>query len=97
MLTTPCIGCGVAVPLGGVGYCERCRPLHRAYRHSSAWQRRRLEVRQGAACAMCGARDVPLEVHHTIALAADMAAALGAELEPLCRRCHQDQHRAHRR
>ena len=82
----PCLRGGALVTEGS--YCPACAPRRLRGRR---WREIRAYVlmANNHTCVECGARNVPLEVHHGDG---DLANNTPRNLIPLCVRCHHRQH-----
>ena len=82
----PCLTCGTLIPDGS--HCPACAPRRlrgRRWREIRAY----VIVAYNHCCGRCGARNVPLDVHHRDG---ELRNNSPGNLIPLCVRCHHRQH-----
>lgn len=91
---TPCIGCGVPVPVPGRGRCRACQNPARRIRSAQAWRRYAETVRATGICVRCGTTEGPFEANHVTPLATSPDQVPRAEC--VCLPCHRAITRAQR-
>lgn len=97
-MNTSCITCGTAIPVGSGGRCRLHIDPVRRLRWSHRWAVMARNAKAIGVCAGCGARGIPLEADHRIALRDHPERAFDASnVQALCHACHTAKTNAMRR